>query len=145
MKQVKKIFLILVLVGFAFSCKTVDKSAKTDTAKSKYQTLAETLTEECPIKEDEDFQIDYFKFDEAKSTFWIYMRFLDLEKKDYTDEELSVIKDMFTIGALAGASAIVDDNPDFASFKEDKINTGFACKDENGVELFDVIVEYDEY
>lgn len=138
MKQVKKIFGILVLVGLVFSCTTVDKSTKTDT--EKYKIMAEELTKDCPIKKD-NMQIDCFKFDETNNTFWFYMSFLDMEKNELTDEELSLINDLLKPMLLAS----LKNDPNFDSFKEDKINIGFIGKDKKGVELFKSIAKYDEY
>lgn len=148
MHRTKRILNLLTLLCafLLFSCKTVDENKK-DSASvkvvdvSKYKSLAESLTKECPVMLDEFTRRDLVVFSEKENAMYYYYTVVVMQKEDFTEGEIieaeKMMKKMFPMHLKM--------NPNVQQFKNDNITVVNVVKDKNGVQVLKIVTTSNEY
>lgn len=143
---VKKLFVLFILciLGFA-SCKTADKVTKPVSFevsnRSIYHAIAAAYTKQAPIMIDDNVRLESLVYLEKENMFVYYYTLVNMEKSGTPDNTWKVIKEVTRETLKENFKT----QQNMEQFRKDKVKQSFVYKDKNGVEIFTVELNYDEY
>lgn len=143
---VKKLFFLFILCILGFvSCKTTDKVTKPTSSEPSnryiYHAVADAYTKQAPFMVDDNIRVDSLVYLEKENTFVYYYTLVNMEKSGTPDNMWGVIKE-------ATKEALKENfktQPNMEQFRKDKVKQSFVYRDKNGVDIFTIELNYDEY
>jgi len=155
MKILKKplvLLIVTVCLGCLFSCKTTESAAKTkkgasgsskmeDEKTATYRAVAQAVTQQCPIKVDEDTTLTGLEYNEDQYALVYTYLFTGGVYEDMNEQGWAVVQGTVREMLKEGLKT----NNLLSKIREHQLNMVYIFKDKNNKELFTVTLHPGEY